>query len=67
VCGCDDQTYANGCLAAAAGFSIRETGECSPGGARCGSVVCDKGLECCNPSCGICVPPGGVCTMQVCE
>lgn len=67
VCGCDDQTHANPCLAASAGVSIQEKGECRPAGERCGSVVCDQGLDCCNPSCGICVPPGDVCTQEVCE
>ena len=37
------------------------------GGAQCGAVTCGVGLECCNASCGTCVPPGGACTQQYCE
>ncbi|KAK4167808.1 hypothetical protein QBC43DRAFT_331542 [Cladorrhinum sp. PSN259] len=36
-----------------------------PGGA-CGPSTCAKGLECCNPSCGICTKPGQGCTKQAC-
>jgi hypothetical protein len=39
----------------------------SGGGEKCGNSVCGAGLECCNPSCGICVPPGGACTQQLCD
>lgn len=35
-------------------------------GEACGSNVCDQGMVCCNPSCGICTPPDGACTQQVC-
>jgi hypothetical protein len=44
-------------------------GICVPakGGAACGKVVCGPGLTCCNASCGICTPPGGVCIQIVCE
>lgn len=33
---------------------------------RCGRAVCAPGTECCNPSCGLCVPPGAGCTESVC-
>jgi hypothetical protein len=33
---------------------------------QCGSTQCKPGLECCNPSCGICVEPGKGCTKQLC-
>jgi hypothetical protein len=66
VCGCDGHSYSNECLAAGAGVSIDHEGECKSG-ATCGAVVCGDGLECCNASCGICVPPGGSCTQQACE
>jgi len=36
------------------------------GGTPCGPTTCGAGQECCNPSCGICVPTGGFCTQQVC-
>lgn len=36
-------------------------------GIPCGSNVCGEGEECCNASCGICVPKGGMCTQQYCE
>ena len=34
---------------------------------QCGKVTCTGNTHCCNPSCGICVPPDGVCTQQFCE
>jgi hypothetical protein len=34
---------------------------------QCGSVTCSPGTHCCNASCGICVPPGGFCTQQICN
>ena len=37
-----------------------------PGGGQCGTTVCAAGLTCCNPSCGVCVKPGVMCTQQVC-
>ncbi|KAK3900508.1 hypothetical protein C8A05DRAFT_35849 [Staphylotrichum tortipilum] len=36
-------------------------------GVKCGNTVCEAGLTCCNPSCGMCVKPGMMCTQQVCE
>lgn len=33
----------------------------------CGSVMCAAGQVCCNSSCGICTPPGGVCIQIACE
>ncbi|KAL2174226.1 uncharacterized protein P884DRAFT_332298 [Thermothelomyces heterothallicus CBS 202.75] len=35
-------------------------------GQKCGDTICQAGLTCCNPSCGICVKPGMKCTMQAC-
>jgi hypothetical protein len=32
----------------------------------CGPVRCSEGMMCCNTSCGICVPPGGGCSAEVC-
>jgi hypothetical protein len=34
---------------------------------QCGNTVCTGNTHCCNASCGICVPPRGVCTQQVCS
>ena len=39
---------------------------CPPGVTPCGSTTCERGDVCCNASCGICTPPGGTCTQQVC-
>jgi hypothetical protein len=36
------------------------------GGPACGKTTCPLGEECCNASCGVCTPPGGVCTQQAC-
>ena len=41
--------------------------QCRAGeGEVCGSTRCDPGLVCCNESCGICTPLGGVCTQEIC-
>jgi hypothetical protein len=32
----------------------------------CGPTICPAGQVCCNASCGICAPPDGACTQQVC-
>lgn len=32
----------------------------------CGAVICAAGQSCCNPSCGICTPPGSACIQIVC-
>jgi hypothetical protein len=37
------------------------------GGVQCGKTVCEAGMVCCNASCGICTPPGGVCIQLACE
>ncbi len=36
------------------------------GGEPCGPKTCPAGEVCCNPSCGICTPPGGFCTQNLC-
>jgi hypothetical protein len=36
-------------------------------GKRCGDSFCGAGEYCCNQSCGICAPLGGVCTQQICD
>jgi hypothetical protein len=54
VCGCDDQTYANKCEAAANGVSVASQGECATGslqgeGEICGGFAgfqCEPGLYC---------------------
>jgi len=33
---------------------------------RCGNAICDRGEYCCNESCSICAPIGGVCTQEFC-
>ena len=39
----------------------------SDGTLECGNSVCAEGNVCCNPSCGICTPPGGVCIQIACD
>ena len=36
-------------------------------GEKCGDSFCKKGDVCCNASCGICTPPGGVCIQLACQ
>jgi hypothetical protein len=36
------------------------------GGEPCGNGTCGANEYCCNASCGICAPVGGVCTQQAC-
>jgi hypothetical protein len=42
--------------------------KCVPdkGGVTCGNTTCQGGQVCCNASCGICTPPGGVCIQTAC-
>lgn len=37
------------------------------GGQTCGGTVCGANMYCCNASCGICAPDGGVCIQIVCS
>jgi hypothetical protein len=38
----------------------------APEGEACGDTVCAADEVCCNASCGICTPPDGACTQQIC-
>jgi hypothetical protein len=70
VCGCNDKTYGNSCMAAQAGVSIVAKGPCAtpdttPEGGLCGtrgaSRDCAAGLYCAyKPDCGA-TDAGGVC------
>jgi hypothetical protein len=46
-------------------------GECVPDDERpelqCGDVTCERGTYCCNASCGLCAPPGRLCTQRACD
>lgn len=33
----------------------------------CGDATCGRDEVCCNASCGICTPPDGVCTQEICS
>jgi len=75
VCGCDDKTYGNACLAARAGVSIVAKGACAPlaadtapEGGLCGTRGaardCAAGLYCAyKPDCGM-TDAGGVCSKK---
>ncbi len=58
VCGCDGQTYSNGCAAAGAGQNQKGAGECSN---PCMTMKCGDGNPCtadtCNPKTGKCEFP----------
>lgn len=72
VCGCDDETYANACVAARAGSGVRYAGPCTGPGRSCvvngvtypdGSVNVPAG-----DGCNVCSCSGGVlgCTKKAC-
>ncbi len=75
VCGCDDKTYGNACMAAQAGVSVGMKGACAKPasetlaeGALCGTrgvaKACGPGLYCAyKPDCGN-TDAGGTCTKQ---
>lgn len=44
-----------------------EQGAGNEGPVQCGSATCAAGQICCNPSCGICTAPDGMCTQQFCD
>lgn len=41
--------------------------QCRPEIIHCGDKACGNGEYCCNESCGICAPLGGMCTAEVCN
>ncbi len=76
VCGCDDKTYSNSCMAAQAGVSVVMKGACqkqpsaptAPEGKLCGTrgapMECDPGLYCAfKKDCGR-SDSGGICTKK---
>ena len=72
VCACVEETY-NPCAAVLCLEGSRcvvegDEGVCVPiTGEACGDQTCAEGMVCCNASCGICTPPGGVCIQIACE
>jgi hypothetical protein len=44
-----------------------EGAESVPQDIPCGQNVCHGGNVCCNPSCGICAAPQGMCMQQFCD
>ena len=64
VCGCDERTYGNACLAHVAGVSVKRDGECRETGAVCGGLnggQCPVDQFCNFPSdalCGFADSPG---------
>jgi len=50
--------------------AVCKAGKCAVGtataGEACGTTTCPSGQVCCNSSCGICTPPGGVCIQIAC-
>ena len=63
VCAWGYQIGADGCLGCACNPAPADAGL----GTQCGPNVCNASQECCNASCGTCVPKGGFCTQQVCQ
>lgn len=69
VCGCDDKTYGNACMAAAAGVSVAKDGACGPTPGVCGTrggVQCAADEFCAFPAgsqCGA-TDRGGSCAKR---
>lgn len=61
---CEPALDACALVRCAAGTTCQD-GACIPD-VQCGGNVCGAGEYCCNSSCGICAPEGGVCTQQFC-
>jgi hypothetical protein len=76
VCGCDGMTYANACMANAAGESVATLGECATVGGVCGGLTgascgegqfCDFSIEArCGAAdqTGTCAPTPDACTQE---
>lgn len=71
VCGCDGNTYCNGCLAASMGVDVLSDGPCESSGDSCGGfagATCDRGDWCDYGGCptpdaiGSCEPRPMFCT-----
>lgn len=74
VCFADESAAAGcaslSCLAGTRCEVVDGVAQCissEPAGAACGATTCPAGQVCCNASCGICTPPGGVCIQLACE
>ena len=69
VCGCDGQTYGNGCEAHSAGVSVRSEGECE--NMQCGGflgTLCPVGMMCVDDPTDNCDPRnGGSDCIGICE
>ena len=73
VCGCNGKTFANNCLAAAAGTGIQHDGSCDTAAKVGGCATneeCGKGKFCafaegsCGDTPGTCAPRPEMCTME---
>lgn len=67
-CGCGCESVCLSTAFCVEGYQWDEAScSCVAGGQACGANVCRAGDVCCNASCGICTPPDGFCTQQVCD
>lgn len=65
VCGCDNMTYSNECLARRAGVRTKATGECDPSTGGCTGGDCGDGAYCMRTDCagtGTCTGAPDLCT-----
>ncbi len=64
VCGCDGNTYNNGCEANNAGTNVASNGKCGSTTGCTTTKDCPSGLSCKSGTCGTC--PGIMCTAIAC-